>query len=934
MRRSHFVGGGIVGLCALFLLLLCPVVHADDVFTGTGDWSSDTNWSFGFPPGSSDTADIEGIATQDITGGVTVDDLNLLATYGLTLDGNATVTNLFTMTGGYLDLGGQTLNAGNIDITGAGAEWETAGGTASSGTIDTGTLSISVGAGLTMDGTYQLNGNASSGGALSQTGTLNQAGTYANLGATALTSFGGTVTISGQVLNGGFGGNTGTPLQATMDVTGTANFNGGLLNNTGGLFSESTGSLTVTGNTVNDGIQPLVGVPQPGILRTEMDLNTGSSLQNVTNENGGLMQIGTPLGSFGEIVLPSEGSIPPLIPLNPPVSVSPSLATLYTEPTIPGPSTPPSAPATTISGGLLNSNGALFTYNGSGTFTVDSGITNTGIQSLAYNWYQNYSGPYEGITIPSGMVINAPLVSPDNITNENSAEMFLYGPSTVGLIDRPGGLPDEVASVFNESAGLLVYNPYNSSNLFFITGQATNTGAGTEMYLLGTTQIVGRSTSSPLFTNTAGATLNYDALVNVGLDRGLNVPAGNLNNTGGTIDGFGGNIIFRGGDQTNAGIINLLNNAQFTVGPTGENTLTNTGTLSAIGSASPATLNGLSYNTTIGVLNGQLTNTGTVTAGEAAINSNAVAPVATLDVNTTSAVNNNSTGMMTIFPDGEILLPQSLNNYGKVQDNGLLVTPQSGTNQAGMVDNLGTFLTTNAGASVITGGFLNNPGAILTVGSLTGPSASLGIQDNSYFLNISGGIVNVGAAGGAASTLSLIGGALDLNTGTVNVTGSLAAASVFNSGTSIYTNSGVTNLNGGTLSGLQVQNSGTINVLGGSTIAGTSTPINTGTIAIGAAPATLSITAGAGAAFTNGGTVSLAGGTLTGFGNMINNDDLLGSGLVSFPLGFTNPAGIVQVSGGSMTINNFAANGNEIDVFGGGAGGFAFRQHRRGGVHQ
>jgi hypothetical protein len=123
--------------------------------------------------------------------------------------------------------------------------------------------------------------------------------------------------------------------------------------------------------------------------------------------------------------------------------------------------------------------------------------------------------------------------------NQNSAQMFCYGQSTIGLINRPGGLPDEPASLINQSGASFTFNPVSGQQNLNVTASVVNTGTNTVMNLLGPTTIVGRNTgNSLLLTNTAGATLNYSANVNVDFDSGRTIPGGNLNNTGGTINGF------------------------------------------------------------------------------------------------------------------------------------------------------------------------------------------------------------------------------------------------------------------------------------------------------------------------------------------------------------------------------------------------------------
>jgi hypothetical protein len=150
------------------------------------------------------------------------------------------------------------------------------------------------------------------------------------------------------------------------------------------------------------------------------------------------------------------------------------------------------------------------------------------------------------------------------------------------------------------------------------------------------------------------------------------------------------------------------------------------------------------------VLNGQLTNSGTVGAGSASANANTAAnPLAILAVKSTSPVMNQVGGSLSVRPDGDIELGQ-LENNGTVNDNGVINTT--------LMLNFGNFSTTNLGAMAgASSTFLNLPGANLNVGNNAPAASSLNITTAGGFLNDSGATVTILPQ----ATLTVTSGAFD-----------------------------------------------------------------------------------------------------------------------------------------------------------------------------
>jgi hypothetical protein len=908
------------------VLIVGSSAFAQDTFTGSGLWSSGGDWSGGVP-GSGTAVAIRGDVTQDNAGGVTIASLQFGVepfsdTPELTLDGSLSVTgNVNVYDPSTIDLGGQILSAAAINLndnfSGAGIDidFETVGGAASSGTIDTSAITNTAGNNVLFNGTYTLNGNfvngstsqvtsnanvATENGSFTINGSLTNAGGTQPFGGASNFTAGGDLSVSEQVVNSGASGGVSGPssyTRSTLTLNGsTTTFDSSVSNTQGGYINASGTSLTVQGNITNDGlVQATFPLGNPSVLRTEFDIQDSASLSDVTNQNGGLLQIGTALASFNPIVLPSAEQ-------------SGFGQTVIAPGAIPASSTPPDTQGTTIDGTLTNQSGGLFTYNGSGGLTITGKTDNTGVLNESYSFYSNAgASPLELI---STMIVNGPLTTQDDVTNENGAQMFFYGQSTIGQIDREGGAPDLVASLTNQSGGLFDFQPNDDSDNMEVTGQITNTGSGTVMDLLGDVVVVGRNQSSPLLTNTNGATLNYNSTVDVGIDRGLYVPAGNLDNDQGTINGLGtGNMTFYGGDQTNDGTINLANSATVTIGPAGENTLTNNGVLAAVSASggTTATLAGQLVNSTGAVVNsGSIFSLANVTG----------AATTTLTVSGTATASN--AGGFFIGPDGAISLSGGLDSSGSISNNGDLTTPTTES-----IINTGSITTTDLGATITTGTFENNAGGSITIGNALGAN-SLGFTATT-FLNGATGTINIGTVGGMAATLSLGAGVFALNepTGTINVGAGGTATGTLSATADAINNAGTINLNGGTLNAMSVVNLGTIGVVGGANVianpAGSVAPTNTGTINISAASATLTVDGGGnGANFINNGAITMLG-TLTTTNTpytLTNNGSISGSGTITFPTVTNNGSITVNGDGESLTVTGMSANAGTINIQG------------------
>jgi hypothetical protein len=874
-----------LAVVSIFAILIPSTAKAGlDVFTNNVStlWSDGGNWGLLNPPGTGDDAWIEGNAVQDNAGGVTVNSLQLLGGFDkLTLDGALTSNGAITLESGIIDLNSQQMNGASFtEYTGTAGYFQTIGGAPSSGTLNTPTVNIGTETSLTFNGDYTVNGtiNADNAGQftittssspldgipvisgvttltglLQENGTLQVNGNLNNIftspGFGSLAQLAGTTNVTGTVTNSGAFGATSLYDIAYMQITGSAMF--GNLQNLGGATVDATaatGPITVTGATLDDGFQKLFGIPAPSFVRSQILLSGANNvnLGVTTISNAAILGVGTLLTQTA--------------PLNP----LPAFTDL-------------GGATTEINDDLVNESGGLFSYNQSGGLTTHGTILNDGSITIPLD------PPSAPVTLVSTVIVNGSLQADKDITNQNGAIMSLQGNTTVGLIDQADHSPDAPAGITNQSGATLYFNPVTGGDLT-VTSSITNTDAGTTMYLAGATTIVGRDTASPLLTNTDGATLYYNSDIEVGVDKGLDVPAGNLDNNGGTIRGYGdGNIVFHGGNQENGdashtdSFVILTDSAQFTVGPQGSSTFNNYGTF--IGNGGTPTLDAGAFN-----------NEGTVKADMASILTLDTAPIAnsgTIDleratVDALTGINND--GFVTLNMNGD-LKGDYLFNFpgGTVNGDGGTIDSTILINSTGATM---TFANAVAGEIEINSSTFSQSGSITVGNNITLDTRNIDLV-NGGTITLGGPLANISAPGNDVVNNSVIMGA-----------GQIGVANGFIGATNQFINNSKASLDVGP---------------GDVRIDGDLMPINNGAFKV-AGGSTLSITAGIlDEIFPNAGSIILGdntgngaiddGGTTRG---LTNNGTLSGHGSVDFAAGFTNSAtGVVNASGAAgITINN------------------------------
>lgn len=542
--------------------------------------------------------------------------------------------------------------------------------------------------------------------------------------------------------------------------------------------------------------------------------------------------------------------------------------------------------------------------------------------------------PYLALGEFDGNIVQGDTQHDIEFRNENGAVLNFRGNVKLGLINRhPVGFEntqiidfalDRISSLFNTTGAEFTYDPRTpASQNMDITGEIVNTGtlvlpvsplhAGApssvnlhaQMNLFGNTLVRGRFSpargpSGVLLTNTNGAVLNYAARVDIGQDNLFNpdilqpVVAGNLDNTGGTINGFDdGNLILHGGNQTNAGTINLSDTAQFTTGDQGSSTFNNNGLLAGVVYTGPRPQDRSDYDTYTPVANG----TPVLHAGT--LNNNVGAQIR-VDTSVTltldsSAINNfgnvNLNGGKLITRDGSINYGSTTFNGGDIAGPFLLNLPGGLLNGfGGQVDSL--TLLNSSGATMTLGNGLANSLQInstsFTQAGAVNMAAAFNLVTNNTALTNSGTITMSGLNGNLASP-----GRIITNLGTITGSGLIGFANAFTGGvlTNQFVNNSAASVNVGAL---------------GMSIGGVSMPLNNGTINIGAGSGLSIVAAGVASTFTNSGTINLASALNDGGLNrgLANQGTIAGSGAINFISGIANTSsGFMSASGVGMFLN-------------------------------
>ncbi len=592
---------------------------------------------------------------------------------------------------------------------------------------------------------------------------------------------------------------------------------------------------------------------------------------------------------------------------------------------------------TLTDGGLIT---ATVTMNQTGG-TLNASLSNSGTASLGGTTTGNVTNT--GALTLNGGTINGTL------TNNGTGSVATAGTSTVGglitnsstaanafdvsagtTLNATTGVSNSLGALFTLEGTLngLMTNlgTLNLNNGANLTGALTNNGTGS-------VTTTGTSTVGGLITNNSTTAFDVSAGTTLNATTGVNNNLGGLFTLEGTLNGL----------MTNLGTLNLNDGANLTGAltnnGTGSVTTTGTSTVGGLITNNSTTAFDVSTGTTLnattgvnnnlgglftieGILNGSLTNLGTLNLNNGAnltgaLTNNGTGSVATagtstvgglitnnsttaFDVsagttlNATTGVNNNLGGLFTI----EGTLNGLLTNLGTLNlNNGANLTGTLNNNGTGTVTTLGTStvggLITNASTAVAgfdvatatrlnaTTGVTNNAGSIFTIeGTLAGPMTNAGTMTQTGTLN--GSLTNSGTASSGGTTTGGIG-----NTGALTLNGAGVTGTLNNTGT------------------------GTVTTLGTSTVGGLITNASTAIAGFDVATATrlnatTGVTNNAGSIFAIEGT--LAGpmtnaGTMTQTGTL--NGSLTNSGTASS--GGTTTGGIGNT--GALTLNGAGVTG-------------------------
>ncbi len=768
-------------------------------------------------------------------------------------------------------------SSGNFFI---GAFSDTIGGlTMKGGTVGgaSGTLTIAGNVtGLADAASAQITPNVNLGGAV-RTFTIADGAAASDLDVTSLVSNGGVIKDGAGTLR--LGGNntyaTGTTLSAgTLAVGSDTALGTGTVTLSGGTLSTDGASRTLTNAISLNGTTTLIGAG--GFLFNGPVTLAGAStlvVTNFTNSISGVLGGGAGLNKQGTGTLFLTGSS-----------------------------------ANTFTGALIVEEGLL-------ALNKSSGNAVTGFLSLV----QNFAGTPEvrlfannqiadsvGVSVGSGALLNLSGFS-DTIgaLNVNGGSVA----TGAGTLTMGGNFSTGVTSVTGTVSGNLslggatrTFTVGDNAPAIDVDISAAISNGGIIKDGAGTLRLSGTVTNS----FSGATTVNAGTLV-LAKPAGLNAIVGDL-------------IVGDGSGGANADVVSLAVNNQIY-------------TLSAVTINSSGLLNFAGFNGTIGSLT---MNGGSVTTGAGVLGFEAVPAVLSSTASASSAtISGNVTlgGVARIFTVAEGAAVFDLDISATI-DNGGLATGftkdgagllrLSGTNTftGGLTLNAGTLSIGSAGALNTSTLFINSgtvaaDGAARTIGTLE--VLGSGFVDGTQNLTVGGlFLLDPGTAlaknGTGTFTLpgsALLAGSLTLNAGTLAAGAqTLSAGGLFtqNGGTfnGTLTNQGTFTFNGGTFTGLLV-NQGSVNFNANFTAANGIN--NTATITVSSG-----ITVAAnGPGLNNDGTLSLSGGALAGNGSLVNANFLSGFGTIGGTGGFTNN-GLISVSGGNLVLANSGANLNAGNI--------------------
>ncbi len=789
-----------------------------------------------------------------LTNQSTIQGAGTIGNSGLTLNNSGTI-NANTAAG----VAGILLN-GDGGITNTGLLEATGGGTLTLATsvVNTGANITASGAGsvVSLDSVTITGGTltAKNAGVLETTGTTTLTGVTIATGTTypvadnTTTVLNGPITDHGTIqITGGAGNSASLILGSNVTLGGPVNMSTA----TGGgsayiqgtsytLTNQSTiqgagtignGLILVNYGTVNANTAGGVG----GIL-----LNGGGNGGSITNTglleatNGGTLAVDglTVTNTGGNITASGAGSV---------VSLD----------------------SATITGGTLTAKSAgVLETTGSNILsgvTIAAGTT----YPVADNTTTVLNGPITNhgtIQITGGAGADAVLQLGSNVTLSGPVNMSTATGGGNAIIQRSGGGETLTNAGTIQGAGLIGNNGLTMVNSGTIDA---NTAAGVAGIMLSG---LGGFTNTGLLEATNGGTLTVAANV---LNTGANI----------TASGTGSVVSFDGASIT-GGTLTATNSGSLAT--TGSNTLT--GVTIASGTTYPVA------NGTTTILNGPITNRGTIQVTGGAGSYAVLEPVSNVSLGGTVTLSTTIGGGYALIEqvtDGGV----TLTNAGTIQGAGVI-----GSDGLTLVNGTAGIIDANSTGSNQSTQLLLNGGGITNTGLLEATGGDQLVIQSTSVTNTHGNIT----ASGAGSMVSLLNSSVTggtLNTsggGTIESAGTTDLTGVTLSTGSTYTasNNTTTNVLG------TITNDGLIQVKGGAGTNGFFDP-NGNTTLTGGGAVTLSTATGGGSAY-----IEQSGGyyTLTNTNNTIQGNGIIGNG----GLTVVNSAGgtiDANVSGGTLLIN-------------------------------
>jgi hypothetical protein len=887
---------------------------------------------------------------------------SLLQTAGsLTLSGNATITGNATISGGGFDLVNNLLTAGLLTINN-GATMQNSGGvgTITANIVNNGTVNFNLNDAFD-DSHVVINGQVVNNGTWTEAGVIN--GTLVNTGSfdwTSHTYFFGGDTETSPILNGGIT-NTGSltfdpayvaTVNGSVTNSGAINFNGKVTGNlwqTGGTFTlngagtisgpagVAGGDFNLNGETYNGSTMTVSGTG--ALTNAVANANFNSVLSNAANVGvtantyfkGAVNNTGTfafmgavsnTLVNSGDVVLNGSATISGALANSGSVNVNNGTLSLVVAPTQTG-------IITINNGATLN---AAQAWVNNGTISMLGGVvTNAAITNANFvSGYGTIDG--NGVVNNGKIFANAGSLSGNgtltvrltSFTNNTSATIGTASSNAVLNILQTGNILINQGTV-SLSGGTIVFNggagTITNFNIIAGVGNVANfpiINAGTLASFVAQAPIPGLSNLIATIGITNNGLLGANNLINGAATLSLTVSGGGAAIVNqGTVAMQGGFITINGG----AGVITNVNNGLVYGIGTQTLAVANLATGKILASngifsvglqsnANAGVLSNLNATSTILLTNKFLVNTGTIVlnggglllGGSVITNESSITGPGAIS----SSLYNDTPGVV-LATNG--LLNVATNAGETVQNLGLFTITSDGT-----LNVVSSWVNTNGTVTILGGGLMG--GAVTNVGLVSGFGTI-----SSQLVNMGGGTLTASGAG----SLTLV--AAPTQNGWVNI----ASAGTLNVDQA-WLNGGFVDLQGGSLVGSTVTNTGTI--FGSGTItpvvrnnSGGTVTANGGTLTLSVAPSQLgsviisnAATLNVLQAWQNGGTLNLQGGTAIG-STIANASTITGFGTIT-PQMQNASGGTVTATGGTLTLTvapsqlgTFAvANGGTLNV--------------------